>query len=270
MAGGRLQPRRDRDPARQGEGGPGRGGDGADGGAVGQQHQPEVPPGGADRGEHAQLSQAALGDDHEAGRGDQGDQEQDDRGQAQHARGGGRLLALPRRQAQQAGMAGGARLEPATVASRQGGCPLAAGPHQHRHRLRRVRGRRRQQGELVVQVARVLDKTDDGSRRPVEGEHAADADLEGCRHRVGDRDLAGGGRVTALLEPQHRRAVGAVRVLGPELEGLDRARNRHRLVADHLDGAEPRPDRRDLGVQRAWIGPVEVKTMVGRAEPGVG
>jgi hypothetical protein len=167
-------------------------------------------------------------------------------------------------------MAGGARLESATVASRQGGCPLAAGPHQHRHRLRRVGGRRRQQGELVVQVARVLDKTNDGSRRPVEGERAADADLEGCRHRLGDRDLAGGGRVAALLEPQHRRAVGAVRVLGPELEGLDRAWNRHRLVADHLGGAQPRPDRGDLRVQRGWIGPLEVEAMGGRAESGVG
>jgi hypothetical protein len=167
-------------------------------------------------------------------------------------------------------MAGGSRLESATVASRHGGCPLAAGPYQHRHRLRRVGGRGRQQGELVVQVARVLDKADDGSCRPVEGERAADADLEGCRHCVGDRGLAGGGRVAALLEPQHRRAVGAVRVLGPELEGLDRARNRHRLVADHLDGAEPRSGRRDLGVQRVWIGLVEVEAMVGRAESGVG
>jgi hypothetical protein len=270
MAGGRLQPRRDRDPARTGESGPGHGGDGADGGAVGQQHQAKMPLGGADRGQHAELSQAALGDDYKAGRGDQGDQQQDHRGQAQHACGGGRPLGLGGRQTQQARMAGRARLESATVAPWQGGCPVAAGQNQHRHRFRRVGGRGRQQGELVVQVARVLDKTDDGSRGPAEDERGADADLEGRRHRVGDRDLAGGGRVAARSQPQHRRAVGAVRVLGPELEGLDRARNRYRPVADHLDGAEPRSDRRDLRVQPAWIGLVEVEAMVGRAESGVG
>jgi hypothetical protein len=225
---------------------------------------------GADRGKHAQLAQPALAEHDEAGRGDQGDQQQDDRGQPERARGGGRLLGLGRGEAEQPGMAGRARLEPAAVASRQRGRPLVTGTDQQRHRPRRPGTRRRRQGELVVQVAGVLDQSHDGSRAAVEREHAADADLEGRRHRVGHRDLAGGDRVAALPERQHRRAVRPVRVLGPELDGLDRARHRHRPAADHLGRAEEGPNVGDGGGQPARVGLVEVETMVGRAEPGVG
>ena len=72
----------------------------------------------------------------------------------------------------------------------------AAGPHQDRHRRRRVGVRRGDQGELVVQVARVLDQADDGPGTSVEGDGAADPGLEGRRDRVGDRHLPGGRRAS--------------------------------------------------------------------------
>ena len=117
----------------------------------------------ADRGQHAELAQAALGDDHEAGRGDQGDQQQDDRGQGEHAGGGGRPLALGR---------GRSRAPPR---GRRGA--TRAGPRPRRERRRPLGGwpapapsppsggsasAGDDQGELVVQVARVLDQADDG------------------------------------------------------------------------------------------------------------
>jgi hypothetical protein len=214
VAGSRLQPSRHRDPGHQSDHGAGHGGNGPDRGPIGQQDQPKMLLGRADRGQHAELAQAALGDDHEAGRGDQGNQQQHDRGRGEHARGGRRPLALGRGRAQHRPVTGRARLEPATGARREGRGLVGAGPHQDRHRRRRVGVPRRDQGELVVQIPWVLDQADHRPGPPVKGQGAADPGLEGRRHRVGDRDLAGGGRPAARPQRQHRAAVGAVGVLG--------------------------------------------------------
>jgi hypothetical protein len=55
---------------------------------------------------------------------------------------------------------------------------------------------------------------------------------------------------------------GALRVLGPELDALDRARNRHLPAVDHIDGAEPLPSSSDprLGSR---VGPTVGEEMVG-------
>ena len=49
---------------------------------------------------------------------------------------------------------------------------------------------------------------------------------------VGHGDLVVGRRVAAVAQVQHRRAVAAVRVLGPVVDRVDRARDRHRPMAD--------------------------------------
>ena len=59
-------------------------GDRADEGAVGQEHEAEVLLRGADGGEHAQLPEPSLGDDREAGGGDQRGQEEEDGGDGEH------------------------------------------------------------------------------------------------------------------------------------------------------------------------------------------
>ena len=89
-------------------------------------------------------------------------------------------------------------------------------------------------------------------------------------HRVGDRDLAGAGRIAALAQREHRRAVGAVRVLGPESTGLDRARDRHacRWPITSIVPNQSR-DGGDGGVEPARVGLVELDAVVGRAERGV-
>ena len=51
-------------------------------------------------------------------------------------------------------------------------------------------------------------------------------------------DLVGARRVVPGDEREHRTAEGPVRVLGAELIGVDRSRDRLRLVLDHLDAAE--------------------------------
>ena len=205
--------------AKRASGGPGHGGEGADGGAVGQQHQPEVPlvapiaasmpswrrrrwatttkPAAAIRATSSRTTVAKPSTP-----------------AAAVARSVWVAVGQSRRP-----MAGGARLEPATVPRRKAVA---------RSWLARTRIVTDFGGSAAAGATRAnsSSRSPGFSTRPttvrstpVEGEGAADAGLEGRRHRVGDRDLAGGGGVAALPEPQHRRAVGAVRVLGRAAPG---------------------------------------------------
>src|SRR5216683_4714293 len=90
--------------------------------------------------------------------------------------------------------------------------------------------------------------------------------LEGLRYLAGDGGLPGARGVAALGYGEHRVAVGAVRVLRPELDRLGRARDRYEPAADYLDGPECLPGRRNVRRQGLRISSVELQEVVGGAE----
>ena len=87
-----------------------------------------------------------------------------------------------------------------------------------------------ERGRTRRQVPRVLDQPDDPERPSALGPGAADAEVEGGGHAVGDGDLAGGrsgsGRPAAAASAP--RPDGAVRVLGPEVDAWPPSRGRRR------------------------------------------
>ena len=256
VTGERLQVRGGHEPQRQPEDGSGRGGDGTDYGPARDHHHPQLLACRPDRGEHAELALAAGGNSSEASGGDQGDQQQQDRDQRERDRRGFRLGAgtprLPHQRAAERGAEG----------AEAGG----AGVQQHRHRLRAACRRGRDKGELVVQVAGVLDDSGHGAVMSVEGQGGPDVQLEGLRYPAGDGDLPSAGGVAALRQGERRAAVGPVRVFCPVLDGLGRTRDRHEPAADHLNGPERLPCRRDIRLQGLRVGSSELQQVVGGAE----
>lgn len=171
-----------------------------------------MPLGGADRGQHPELTKPTLGEDDEACRRDEGDEGQQDRcshedpGRGHHA-----LVAGP---------ATGDR-------SGTAGCPERLGAvgtslDQDRHGVR-VHGLVRiHQGEVVAEVARVLDHAHD--RPPtIEDASRSDPGLQGLEQALGHGDLAVGPRVAPVHERQHRRGERAPGILGPEFDRLEGA-----------------------------------------------
>ena len=125
---------------------------------------------------------------------------------------------------------------------------------------------RRDQRELVLQIARVLDDPHDAQCAGALVPDSADAQPVDRRDTAGHRDLPGGW-VVAGVQPQHRGRIEPVRLLRANVDGVDRAGDRRGRVLDHLDPAEPRPGRRDIGRllgRRAG----DVQQVVGGAELG--
>ncbi len=75
---------------------------------------------------------------------------------------------------------------------------------EHQHGVRRRDEGRNQERELVVEIARVLDKADDDPVDSVEGERAADVEGERLGHPVGHGDLVDGHREASVAQFQHR------------------------------------------------------------------
>ena len=198
----------------------------------------------ADRREQAQLPRPPLRDDDEAGRGDEADEEHHHRGHAEHDRGGRgclrRLHALELTR---------------QLGSRRPRAFLVARVEQHRESAVRGSGGRCHEGEFVVQITGVLDDPDDRARVPSEPDAVADVDSERARDRVGERDLA---RCAPGRRPERTasiaRAVAALRVLGPDLDAVDRPGHRHEVVGDHLDRSEPLLECRDVGCALRRVG----------------
>jgi hypothetical protein len=104
----------------------------------------------------------------------------------------------------------------ATAEAPLGGRKLVLAPgDQDRDRLRRSALGRFDQGELVVEIAGILDQAHHCQGVGVDVQGAADADIEDVCYGVGHGHLAGRGRVTALYQSKHRGAERPVRVLGP-------------------------------------------------------
>jgi hypothetical protein len=88
-----------------------------------------------------------------------------------------------------------------------------------------------------VQVHAVFDETHDPQGPAAFEPGVADPQVEDRGHPVGHGDLAGTGRVATGDEAQSRTPMGAVGVLGPDIDRGDRAREGDPLVGDRLDVA---------------------------------
>ena len=84
----------------------------------------------------------------------------------------------------------------------------------------------------------------------IEGKEGAEVEPEGLRHPVRHGNFVGSGRISpfrARRASDRRRHPG---VLGSGIRWLDRARDRHLPVTDHIDRAEPSLGGSDLLDQR--------------------
>ena len=186
-----LERRGDREPERETRDRSDQRADRTDDRAVGQQHESKVLLGRADRREHAELAEPSLRDHGEACGGDQRGQEQEDGGHREHRQRVGRPVALRVSDPAKADRS-------PTFASAKASTDAGAGVDQHRDVVRCSRGRGGDEGELVAQIAWVLDDADDGPAAAVEVKRLPELEPEDRGHAVGDRDLAGAFRIACL------------------------------------------------------------------------
>ena len=126
----------------------------------------------------------------------------------------------------------------------------------------------RDERELVEEALGVLDDADDLALDATDAPAVADREVEVRGEAARDRDLARARRVAPGDEREHRTAEGPVRVLRTELIGVDRSRDRLRLVLDHLDAAEAVLQARD-DARRVRVVAREGHGVLRRAEAGV-
>ena len=220
MTEGRLERRDERDPERETRDRPEQRADRADDRAVGEKHEPEVLPGRTDRSEHAQLAEPSLSDDGEAGGGDERGQQQEDRGHGEHRQRVRPPVAAPR-----LGLPPARTGFPGMLLVYEGVHRAGVGVDEDRDVIRPSRGRGGDEGELVAQIAWVLDDADDRPATAVEGKRLPDLEPQERGHAVGDGNFAGSVRVAASAERQARATVRPARVLGAELDLVDAAGN---------------------------------------------
>ncbi len=128
---------------------------------------------------------------------------------------------------------------------------------------------RRDEDELHLEVAGILDDAHDSTRATVELPRAADRQLELCRHLVGDGDL-----VLRSWEPsvdylEHGRTEDAFWVLAADGELVNRTRQRGVSETDHFDGSESPPGHVELRDSRP-VSCAEGYEAVGVTEVGFG
>ena len=131
-----------------------------------------------------------------------------------------------------------------------------------------ARGRRRDERELVAELARVLDDPDDLPSPAVEGQGRTDFEPEEVGHAVGDGDLAGSGRVAAPAESEEHVSVGAAWILRAVVQRLDAAgttteRWATTSIVPNARRAEASPASSLRGSE-----PSNLSTAIGRAELG--
>ena len=258
VGGGRLEGRRRGQPGDQAGAGAGDGGGEPDGGAVGDHGPAEVARGGAGGGEQAELAHAAVGEGREARPGHEAHEDHGDGGDDEHRDGGGGLLGLlPRLDEPLTGRDAGP--EPVGL--------LAVGVDEQGDRLRGLAGGQHE-GVLVVEVGGVLDEADDLVAAAADVDLVAERGVEVGGGALGEGDLVGRRRPAALEDRDHRAGERAVGLGRAELDGGGRARDRHRLVADHLDGAEPLLGLGGVGRDVLGSGDRVLEAVVGGAELG--
>src|SRR5205823_9296740 len=116
------------------------------------------------------------------------------------------------------------------------------------------------QGERIVEVLWVLDQPDDLEGPVSVGPGVADLQTEDGGHPAGEGHFARVGRQPSGEEPDGR--VGGAGVLGPQVDGGDRAGDGHPLVVDDLAGPEGGGDGGEVVVQSGIV--------AGEADGGAG
>ena len=153
---------------------------------------------------HSQLRQPTLSNHGEAGGSDQRHQEQDDRGHDEHDHRGDETL----------GHIASRRHLPISLTWRSEGLQLIlTGIDQHRDEFRACDCGRWQEDELIIEVARILDDSDDGTRTAVEVDRRADPGMEGVSDPIGHRGLVVCSRIPARSQIEQRRSIWAVGLL---------------------------------------------------------
>ena len=215
VAGRLLQRRHVGEPGGEAERRPGQRAGHADGQAIGDHDEAEAAFGRADRAEHAEGTEPALGHHGEAGDRHQADEhqaeylhQQDDRRRREPARAAGGEGHSRRRDTGQRPVAAADRL------LRRG----RADQHDHLAGVRDLAGG--DQRELVRQVARVLHDAGHPPGHAGRLPCAAHVRVVQGRYLAGQRDLPGAGRVGAADQAEQRRVVVPVRTLGAELHRL--------------------------------------------------
>src|SRR5215211_6449101 len=262
MAGRGLERRDEREPDCETDDRPDQCADRADDRAVGQQHEPEVLLGRADRRERAELAEPSLGDDGKPCGGNQRGHEQEDGGHGEHRQRVCPPVALP-------GLGPYERGPLAGVPIHEGADRVGAGVDQDRRLVRRSRRRGGDEGELVAQITWVLDDADDGPATPVESQRVPELESEQCGHAVRDGDLARASREATAEERKPSAPVRSARVLGAELHRIDATGDGQGAMTDDVDSPEPFPGGRETLLEPARIGAVEPEQMIGGAELGV-
>ena len=173
--------------------------------------------------EHPERAQPALGEHREAADRHQGDEEHPDRGQCEEIVSG------------LSGLLGATDARGLDVRSDRTGAE-PGGVEEDRHLGRCGDLSRADEGELVEQALGVLRRCRPRcAGRAVLVPDVTDLQVEVGGHTAGHRHLARRGRVVTRDERQHRLAERSVRVLGAQVVGVDRARNREGLVLDDVD-----------------------------------
>ena len=230
--------------------------DRADGRPVGQHHSTNLAIRRPDRPDHAQRPEPSLRHYREARDRQQADEREPDGGKQQH---GQRLVPLLLRRGLRP-----SSLSP-TAVPLGGWKRAAADPLESMSRVRL-------DGELICPGA-IRAKTScrffgfstmptTRRVRPLHRPAVADREAKCGRDRRRHCDLAGTTGVTARHQVEHGRAVLAVRILGAQIDRIDRAGHRDVRMLDRFDGAKRLFGRGDVSAR--------LRTRIGDVDPGVG
>ncbi len=138
---------------------------------------------------------------------------------------------------------------------------------EHRHELRLSESGRREENELVAEIARVLDHADHDTLHAVEVDRRTDAHAERVDDSVGHRDLVAGGGIATRAQAQHRLPERAIGILGSVVDLLHRARQRHGSMPDrHRSRRTTSSPASSFGCNVAGVVVVEPEEVVGVAE----
>ena len=128
--------------------------------------------------------------------------------------------------------------------------PVLSSPDQHRRRVQIRCDLRRDQGEFVVQVARVLDQAHHDPAGAAELHGGIEPGPQCFRCTVGHRHLVVCTRIAPLDESEHRSAQRAIGILRAQLDRVEQAGDRGVPAPDEVDRVEPLTGGRDVDRQR--------------------
>ena len=265
MVGRRLEARAPREPADQCHASSHHGRHESGDQAVGDRHQAQLPAGCTHRRQHPELTQPALGDDHETSGRHERHEQQRNRVQRQ---GGDDGWSAVRR---------GAALRQAVDTDRGRELPNRVGrrlvlvgvaAEQQVDLFRGARIARKREDELVVELSRVFDDTHNGPRLGEHGQLVADTHPEHGGHTVGHGHLAGLRRIVTVEQAQEWTAVETLRVFRAKVDGLHGTGHRQLCVPNHLDRCVLIGKFGDLGLQRRGIRAGQRDPALGAAELG--